>query len=205
MSQLLFFWFYKCMVAWYSFLTNKKSKSEELHGYLSKLEFIIKHFDGIVIGWSSSKTVSGSLALPPRWPPQCSYIVIESSFDPGERLQAPGSLWFNQWALSYPMTIPSKFQTRWFLCEFPTGSYVKLSSAVQPSWSEGRTTRHNFGRRPSNDYFIKVWFQLSNWFSSETYWTNLNQSLLTWSLGGPLPKLCPASQTSDQDGHHSRT
>jgi hypothetical protein len=25
------------------------------------------------------------------------------------------------------------------------------------------TARHNFGRGPSNDYFIKVWFQLSNW------------------------------------------
>ena len=37
--------------------------------------------------------VSGSCALPPRWPPQCSYVVIESSFDPGERLQAPVSLW----------------------------------------------------------------------------------------------------------------
>jgi hypothetical protein len=24
-------------------------------------------------------------------------------------------------------------------------------------------------------------------------------------LGGPLPKLCPAFQNSDQDGHHSRT
>jgi hypothetical protein len=30
-----------------------------------------------------------------RWPPQCSCIVIESSYDPGERLQAPGSLWFS--------------------------------------------------------------------------------------------------------------
>ena len=37
--------------------------------------------------------VSVSCALPPRWPPQCSCVVIESSFDPGERLQAPGSLW----------------------------------------------------------------------------------------------------------------
>jgi hypothetical protein len=45
-------------------------------------------FDGIVIGWSSSKMVSGSCALPPRWLPQCSCVVIESSFDPGERLQA---------------------------------------------------------------------------------------------------------------------
>ena len=33
--------------------------------------------------------------LIPRWPPQCSCVVIESSFDPGERLQAPGSLWFD--------------------------------------------------------------------------------------------------------------
>ena len=39
--------------------------------------------------------MSGSHALPPRWPPQYSCVVIESSFDPGERLQAPGSLWFS--------------------------------------------------------------------------------------------------------------
>ena len=44
----------------------------------------------------TSKIVSGSRALPPRWLPQCSCIVIESSFDPGERLQAPGSLCFHQ-------------------------------------------------------------------------------------------------------------
>ena len=52
------------------------------------------NFDEIVKGWSSSKIVSGSHGLPPRWPPQCSCIVIESSFDPGEGLQVPGSLWF---------------------------------------------------------------------------------------------------------------
>jgi hypothetical protein len=51
------------------------------------------NFDGIVIEWSFSKIVSGSRALPPTWPPQCSCVVIESSFDPGERLQAAGSLW----------------------------------------------------------------------------------------------------------------
>jgi hypothetical protein len=37
-------------------------------------------------------------------------------------------------------TIRSWPQTRWFLCDFHIGSYVKLSSAVQPSWSEGGTT-----------------------------------------------------------------
>ena len=61
------------------------------------------------------------------------------------------------------------FLRRRFLCEFPIGSYVNLSSAVQPSWSEGGTTRHNFARGPSNDYFIKVWFQLSNWFQTRTF------------------------------------
>ena len=61
------------------------------------------------------------------------------------------------------------FLRRRFLCEFPIGSYVKLSSAVQSSWSEGGTTRHNFGRGPSNDYFIKVWFQLSNWFQTRRF------------------------------------
>ena len=61
------------------------------------------------------------------------------------------------------------FQTRWFLCEFPIGSYVKLSTAVQPSWSEGGTTRRNFGKGPFNDYFIKVWFQLSNWFQTRRF------------------------------------
>ena len=40
--------------------------------------------------------MSGSHALPPRWTSQCSCIVIENNFDPGERLQAPGSLWFHQ-------------------------------------------------------------------------------------------------------------
>jgi hypothetical protein len=37
------------------------------------------------------------------------------------------------------------------------------------------------------------------------YWANLNQTLLKWSLDDPFPKLCLAFQTSDQDGHHSRT
>jgi hypothetical protein len=40
-----------------------------------------------------SSAVGAIFALPPRWPQQCSCVVIESSFDPGERLQAHGSLW----------------------------------------------------------------------------------------------------------------
>ena len=72
---------------------------------------------------------------------------------------------FHQSLVLIELLVPDKM----VLCEFPIRSYVKLSSAVQPSWSEGRTTRHNFGRGPSNDYSIKVWFQLNNWFQTRRF------------------------------------
>jgi hypothetical protein len=31
------------------------------------------------------------------------------------------------------------------------------------------------------------------------HWANYNQTLVEWSLGGPLPKLCPVIPTSNQD------
>jgi hypothetical protein len=34
------------------------------------------------------------------------------------------------------------------------------------------------------------------------YWANLNQSLLKWSLGGPLSKLCQSAPSCIQDGLH---
>jgi hypothetical protein len=52
------------------------------------------NFAEMILGWSPSKNVTGSLAFRPSWPPQCSCVVIESSFYPGERLQAHGSFWF---------------------------------------------------------------------------------------------------------------
>jgi hypothetical protein len=36
------------------------------------------------------------------------------------------------------------------------------------------------------------------------YWGNLNQTLLKWSLGGPLPNLCPVIPTSNQDGRQAK-
>jgi hypothetical protein len=32
------------------------------------------------------------------------------------------------------------------------------------------------------------------------YWANLNQTLLKWSLGGSLSKLCPSAPSCIQDG-----
>jgi hypothetical protein len=79
---------------------------------------------------------------------------------------------------------------------------------VQPSWSEGGTTRYNFGRGPSNDYFIKVWFQLSNWFQTRRFpqkpLGQLQPNFGGMILGWPLPKLCPVISTSNQDGRQAK-
>ena len=90
------------------------------------------NFDKIVIGWSSSKIVSGSHALPPRWPPQCSCIVIESSFDPGERLQAPGSFLFYFLFKFHVFFISSDPNGSWssfvvgvVICQCPQHSFLK--------------------------------------------------------------------------------
>ena len=34
------------------------------------------------------------------------------------------------------------------------------------------------------------------------YWANFNQTLLKWSLGDPLLKLCPSAASCIQDGRH---
>ena len=36
------------------------------------------------------------------------------------------------------------------------------------------------------------------------HWANCNQTLVEWSLDGPLPNLCPVIPTSNQDGHQAQ-
>jgi hypothetical protein len=36
------------------------------------------------------------------------------------------------------------------------------------------------------------------------HWANWNQTLVEWSLDGPLPKLYPVIPTSNQDGHQAK-
>jgi hypothetical protein len=36
------------------------------------------------------------------------------------------------------------------------------------------------------------------------HWANLNQTLVEWSLDGPLPKLCPVIPASNQDGRQAK-
>jgi hypothetical protein len=81
------------------------------------------NFAEMILGWSPSKIVSGISDLRPRWPPQPNLIYL-SKF---------GSNWATH-----------RFQTRRFLCEFPIGSYVKLSSAVGAIMVKGPNRRTHF-------------------------------------------------------------
>jgi RNase P subunit RPR2 len=36
------------------------------------------------------------------------------------------------------------------------------------------------------------------------HWTNCNQTLVEWSLDGPLSKMCPVIPTSNQDGRQAK-
>jgi IS1 family transposase len=105
------------------------------------------------------------------------------------------------------------FLRRRFLCEFPIGSYVKLSSAVGVILVEGPNRPTHFWKRTIQWLFhqkdgcqaknrkkegMKLKKNLLLW----NYWANLNQTLLKWSFGGPLSKLCPSAPFCIQDGRH---
>jgi hypothetical protein len=92
-----------------------------------------------------------------------------------------------------------------FLCEFPIRSYVKLSSAVGAILIEGPNRLTHIWKRTIQWLFHQNWgMKLKKNLLLWNYWANLNQTLLKWFLGGPLPKLCPAFRNTDQDGRHSR-
>jgi hypothetical protein len=75
-----------------------------------------------------------------------------------------------------------------FLCEFPIGPYVKLSTAVQPSWSEGGTTRHKIGSAVSEEKTSPL--------------KPLNQ--IKPNLAGMVPGWVPFKIVSDSPALHSR-
>ena len=67
----------------------------------------------------------------------------------------------------------------------------KLCPVIPTSNQDGRQAKN---RKKGDE--IKKYILLWN------YWANLNQTLLKWSLGGPLSKLCPSSPSCFQDGRH---
>jgi hypothetical protein len=101
------------------------------------------------------------------------------------------------------------FQTRRFLWEFPIGSYVKLSSAVAAILVGGLKCQTYFWKGTTQGSFQQSLVEIGSVVSHKNlllrnHWANCNQTLVEWSLDGPLPKLCPVISTSNQDGRQAK-
>jgi hypothetical protein len=114
-------------------------------------------------------------------------------------------LWWNShWMVLFQNCVRLKvwfqlsnwFQTRRFLCEFPIGSYVKLSSAVGAILVEGPNRLTYFWKRTIQWLFHQHLVPIEQMVS--------NKTLVEWSLDGPLAKLCLVIPTSNQDGHQAK-
>ena len=132
--------------------------------------------------------MSGSRVLPPRWPPQCSCVVIESSFDPGERLQAPGSLWS-----SLTIVRPEKngtfyhFKTRWSWLSwsiYKTGAIPGKSLKIKVTPEETRERKKQY-EKDRERKFIDSWKQDRPWLHH-----NVEQNVIVcnWCIKANGPK-----------------
>ena len=130
----------------------------------------------MVLRWSPFKNVSGSAVLYPRWPP---LLKIEISSN-GQNCSI--------WSQNVPNFELLKHNDE--LLNIYYGIFYELWTFVD---FDRLCILEKRGMKFKKN--LLLW----------NYWANLNQTLLKWFLGGPLPKLCPAFQNFDQYGRHSRT
>jgi hypothetical protein len=93
------------------------------------------------------------------------------------------------------------FQTRRFLWEFPIGSYVKSSSAVAAILVRGRHHQTQFWKRTIQGLFYQSLVPIKRGDEIKKKSSPLkllNQTLLKWSFGDPLPKVCSVFHPSDR-------
>ena len=131
------------------------------------------NFAEMILGWSPFKIVSVSAVLYPRWLP---WLKIEMSSN-GQKCSI----------LSQKL---SKFELYKHNDEF-FNIYYGIFYEI---WTFADFVRLCKLEKRGDE--IKKKLLLWN------YWGNLNQTLLKWSLGGPLSKLCPSAPSCIQDGRH---
>jgi hypothetical protein len=94
----------------------------------------------------------------------------------------------------------SSFMKQYFV-RLPISFYNRIVKdflgQVRVRWAIVTTERPSFVVRPSVNFSH---FNQLLW----SHWANLNQTLVEWSLDGPLPKLCPVIPTSNQDGRQAK-
>jgi hypothetical protein len=130
------------------------------------------NFAEMILRWSPFKIVSVSAVLFPRWPP---WLKIEIS-----------SYGQNCSILSQKVPKFELYKHNDDLFNIFYGIFYEL-------W-----TFTDFDRLCKLEKRVDEIKKNLLW----NYWANLNQTLLKWSIGGPLSKLCPSAPSCIQDGRH---
>ena len=131
------------------------------------------NFAEMILGWSPFKIVSISADLYPRWPP---LLKIEISSN------------------DQNCSILSQKVPKFELYKHNEELFNIYYGILYELWTFVYFDRLCKLKKRG----IKLKKILLLW----NYWANLNQTLLKWSLGGPLSKLCPSVPTYIQDGRH---
>ena len=122
------------------------------------------NFAEMILGWSPFKCVSVSAVLYPRWPP---LLKIEISSNRQKLLYfKPESAQI--WTYKHNDELFNIYYGIFY--ELWTFAYFDRLCKLEKRGDEIK-------KNPP------LW----------NYWANLNQTLLKWSLGGPLSKLCPSA------------
>ena len=127
----------------------------------------------MILGWSPFKIVSVSAVLYPRWPP---WLKIEISLN-GQNC-----------------SILSQKVPKFELYKHNDEVFNIYYRIFYELWTFAYFDRLCKLEKRGDDFFF--FFLLWN------YCANLNQTLLRWTLDGPLSKLCPSAPSCIQDGHH---
>ena len=153
-----------------------RKKGDEIKKKSSPLKLLSQsqpNFAEMILGWSPFKIVSVSTVLYPRWPP---LLKIEISSN-GQNCSI----------LSQKVPKFELYKHNDELFNIYYGFFLWTLNFCL-FWPIMQI------RKKGDEIKKKILF----W----NYWANLNQTLLKWSLGGPLSKLCPSAPSCIQDGRH---
>ena len=157
-------------------LCKLEKRGDEIKKKSSPLKLLNQsqpNFAEMILRWSPFKIVSVSTVLYPRWPP---LLKIEISSN-GQNCSI----------LSQKVPKFELYKHNDELFNIYYGIFYEL-------WTF--TDFDRLWNKKKGGMKLKKNLLLWN------YWANFNQTLLKWSLGDPLLKLCPSAASCIQDGRH---
>ena len=161
--------------AYFDRLCKLEKRGDEIRKRSSPLKPLSQsqpNYAEMILGWSPFKIVSVSAVLYPRWPP---WLKIEISSN-GQNC-----------------SILSQKVPKFELYKHNNELFNIYYGIFNELWTFAYFDRLcKLEKRGDEIKKNLLW----------NYWANLNQTLLKWSLGGPLSKLCPLVPSCIQDGHH---